>query len=124
MRDVESLGRTSDRIAYGGGGKKGKSIRAVQGSVLCSFEGCSKRTCDRKPYCHDHTEHNPHAARVLAELERKEQERAKVVPVWLDHGHCYVPKEAVETYGRDFIRKLNSGVVDPSTLLRLAKGKR
>jgi len=51
-----------------GGGHKGTSV--------CRHEGCTKTTREAKPYCSEHIENGWYIQRVLAELERAEEEEA------------------------------------------------
>ena len=42
--------------------------------VTCAHASCGEPTSDRKPYCTEHVEMNPHAAALAAELARRDRE--------------------------------------------------
>lgn len=40
----------------------------------CRIPGCTQKTTEGKPFCYDHLHYNRHAAEVLAEIKRREEE--------------------------------------------------
>ena len=44
----------------------------------CEAEGCGVATREGKPYCSEHVEQHPYVQRVLAQLEKRETEEARV----------------------------------------------
>lgn len=44
----------------------------------CEAEGCGVATREGKPYCSEHVERHPYVQQVLAQLERRETEEARV----------------------------------------------
>lgn len=81
--------------------------------TACEADGCNRSTKEGKPFCSDHILHQPYVQELLAALEAKEAEEARVTRL----GARAVDPEGITA--REVVRTLT--VHGPRTLPRLAK---